>query len=162
MRYYPNDLSGFERIMRGSDHAELRALAAIVEHGTFVRAAAHLGMSASSLSQTIRELEERLGVRLLNRTTRSVAPSEAGARLLARLLPALADLDAAVADIAALRATPSGLFRINAPRIAAVHHLPPPLTPFLQASPDITPHLVVEDRLEIGSASCRERVWQSV
>src|SRR3546814_3464612 len=76
MRYYPNDLSGFERIMRGSDHAELRALAAIVEHGTFVRAAAHLGMSASSLSQTIRELEERLGVRLLNRTTRSVRSEE--------------------------------------------------------------------------------------
>src|SRR3546814_11113957 len=88
-------------------------------------------MSASSLSQTIRELEERLGVRLLNRTTRSVAPSEAGARLLARLLPALADLDAAVADIAALRDTPSGLLRINAPRIAAVHHLAPLIGPFL-------------------------------
>src|SRR3546814_19547085 len=145
MRYYPNDLSGFERIMRGSDHAELRALAAIVEHGTFVRAAAHLGMSASSLSQTIRELEERLGVRLLNRTTRSVAPSEAGARLLARLLPALADLDAAVADTAAMRDTPSGLLRNNAPSSAAVPHLAPLVGTLLHAYTPHTPNPAVED-----------------
>jgi DNA-binding transcriptional LysR family regulator len=66
--------------MRGSEHAELRAFAAIAEHGTFARAAAQLGMSPSALSQTIRNLEERMGIRLLNRTTRSVAPSEAGAK----------------------------------------------------------------------------------
>ncbi|PTQ07819.1 LysR family transcriptional regulator [Sphingomonas oleivorans] len=133
--------------MRGSDYAELRAFAAIVEHGSFVRAAAHLGISASALSQTIRGLEERLGVRLLNRTTRSVAPSEAGARFLTRLLPALADLDAAVADVTALRDTPAGLLRINATRLAAIHYLAPLIGPFLEAYPDITFDIVADDRL---------------
>ena len=61
--------------MRGSDYAELRAFAAVVRHGSFSRAAVHLGLSPSALSQTIRALEDRLGQRLLNRTTRSVAPS---------------------------------------------------------------------------------------
>ncbi|WP_119462664.1 LysR family transcriptional regulator [Rhodospirillaceae bacterium SYSU D60014] len=133
--------------MRGSDYAELRAFAAIAEHGSFARAAAHLGVSPSALSQTIRGLEERLGIRLLNRTTRSVAPSEAGARLLTRLLPALADLDAAVADVRTLRDTPSGLLRINATRIAAVQYLAPLIGPFHHAYPDIVLDLVVEDRL---------------
>src|SRR4051794_25503410 len=111
--------------MRGSEYAELRAFAAIAEHGSFTRAAAHLGVSPSALTQTIRELEERLGIRLLNRTTRSVAPSEAGTRLLARLRPLLADLDAAVADVRALREIPSGLLRIHTSRFAAVHFLAP-------------------------------------
>lgn len=133
--------------MRGSNYAELRAFAAIVERGGFARAAAQLGMSPSALSQTIRGLEERLGVRLLNRTTRSVAPSEAGARLLARLLPALADLDAAVADVRTLSGAASGPLRINATRIAAIHLLAPLIGPFLKAYPDISLDLVVEDKL---------------
>ncbi|MEZ2131031.1 MULTISPECIES: LysR family transcriptional regulator [unclassified Sinorhizobium] len=133
--------------MRGSDYAELRAFAAIVEQGNFVRAANQLGMSASALSQTIRGLEERLGIRLLNRTTRSVAPSEAGGRLLARLLPALADLDAAVADVRTLRDVPSGTVRINASRIAAIQHLAPLIGPFHRAYPDIVLDIVVDDRL---------------
>ena len=74
-----------------SDHAELRAFAAVLRHGSFTRAAAQLGVSPSALSQTLRRLEDRLGQRLLHRTTRSVAPTEAGARLAARLLPALED-----------------------------------------------------------------------
>ena len=73
--------------MRGSDFAELKAFAAIVERKSFVRAADHLGLSASALSQTIRQLEARLSVRLLNRTTRSVAPTAAGARLYDRVAP---------------------------------------------------------------------------
>jgi DNA-binding transcriptional LysR family regulator len=133
--------------MRGSDYAELRAFAAIAEHGNFARAAAQLGISPSALSQTIRNLEERMGIRLLNRTTRSVAPSEAGERLLGRLLPLLTDLDAAVADIKSLRETPSGLLRINAPRLAAMLHLAPLLGPFHRAYPDITVDIVVEDKL---------------
>ncbi|MBP0579372.1 LysR family transcriptional regulator [Labrys sp. LIt4] len=133
--------------MRGSDHAELRAFVAVVEHGSFVKAAAHLGLSPSALSQTIRSLEERLGVRLLNRTTRSVAPSQAGERFLARLRPALSDLDAAVADLRSLRDSPSGLLRINATRIAAIHVIGPLIGPFLEAYPDITLDLVSEDRL---------------
>lgn len=133
--------------MRGSDHAELRAFVAIVEHGSFARAASQLGISPSALSQMIRRLEERLGIRLLNRTTRSLAPSEAGARLLARLLPALADLDAAIAEVRSLRDTPSGLLRINATRIAAIHYLAPLIGPFHRAYPDITLDIMVEDRL---------------
>src|SRR3954462_1000246 len=132
--------------MRGSDYAELRAFAAVGEHGNFARAAARLGISASALSQTIRTLEERMGIRLLNRTTRSVAPSEAGQRLLARLLPALADLDQAVADVAALRDKPAGLLRINAPRVAIVHWLAPLIAPFHAAYPDIVMDIIVDDK----------------
>lgn len=133
--------------MRGNDYAELRAFAAIAEHGSFVRAAAHLGLSPSALSQTIRSLEERLGLRLLNRTTRSVAPSEAGARLLARLQPALADLDAAVADVRSLRDMPAGLLRINTSRIAAIEHLAPLIGPFHRRYPEVIVDLVIDDRL---------------
>src|SRR5258708_4787318 len=84
-------------IMRGSEFAELKAFAAVVERASFARAADHLGLSASALSQTIRQLETRLGVRLLNRTTRSVAPTEAGSRLYERIVPMMAEMDAAVA-----------------------------------------------------------------
>jgi DNA-binding transcriptional LysR family regulator len=133
--------------MRGSEYAELRAFAAIAEHGSFTRAASHLGISPSALTQTIRALEERLGIRLLNRTTRSVAPSEAGARLLARLRPALADLDSAVADVRSLRHVPSGVLRINTSRFAAVHFLAPLIAPFHQACPEVVLDLVIDDRL---------------
>ncbi len=133
--------------MRGSDYADLRAFATIAEEGSFARAAARLGVSPSALSQTIRALEERLGLRLLNRTTRSVAPSEAGARLLSRLVPALADVDAAVADVLTLRDKPSGSLRLNAPRMAALQCLAPIAAPFLAAYPDVTLDIVVEDRL---------------
>jgi len=84
--------------MRGSDFAELKAFAAVVERASFARAAEHLGLSASALSQTIRQLETRLGVRLLNRTTRSVAPTSAGARLYERIMPVMREMDAAVAE----------------------------------------------------------------
>jgi DNA-binding transcriptional LysR family regulator len=133
--------------MRGSEYAELRAFASIVEHGSFARAAAHLRVSPSALSQTIRGLEERLGMRLLNRTTRSVAPSEAGARLLARLGPALAELDAALADAAVARDRPAGVLRINASRIAAVRFLAPMLGRFHRAFPDVTLDVVADDRI---------------
>lgn len=133
--------------MRGSDHAALRAFVAIVEHGSFARAAAHLGISPSTLSQTIRDLEERLSVRLLNRTTRSVAPSEVGIRFLTRLLPALKDLDAAVSDVAASRDTVTGALRINTTRLAAIHHLAPLIAPFAAAFPDVGIDIVAEDRL---------------
>ena len=133
--------------MRGSEFADLRAFAAIVEHGSFARAAANLGVSPSALSQTIRGLETRLGVRLLNRTTRSVAPTDAGTRLLERLLPAMGAFDAAVADVKAMRGTPSGLLRINCPRTAAIHVLGPLIGPFLAAYPEITLDIMTEERL---------------
>ncbi|BEO60077.1 LysR family transcriptional regulator [Serratia marcescens] len=133
--------------MRGSDFAELRAFAAIVEHGGFARAAAHLGMSASALSQTLRNLETRLGVRLLNRTTRSVAPTEAGAQMLARLLPAMEEIDAAVAQAVARRQNPSGRLRLNVTRVAALHYLAPLIAPFHRQYPDIILDLSIEERL---------------
>jgi DNA-binding transcriptional LysR family regulator len=133
--------------MKRAEFAELSSFAAVAERGNFTRAAAHLGVTPSALSQTIRRLEDRVGVRLLNRTTRSVAPSEAGKRLLARLLPTLDELDAAVADIAAVRDRPSGTLRINAPRIAAELVVAPMLAGFTAAYPDVTLELVVEDAL---------------
>lgn len=133
--------------MRGSEFADLKAFAAIAEHGSFARAAAHLGVSPSALSQTIRGLETRLGARLLNRTTRSVAPSEAGSRLLERLRPAMAEFDAAVNDVKAARGTPAGLLRINCPRTAAIHVLGPLTGPFLKAYPEITLDIMTEERL---------------
>ena len=133
--------------MRGSEYADLRSFAAIVEQGSFARAAAHLGVSPSALSQTIRGLETRLGLRLLNRTTRSVAPTDAGTRLLERLVPAMAEFDAAVAEVKAERGRPSGRLRINAPRTAAIHVLGPMIGPFLKAYPEITLDIVTEEKL---------------
>lgn len=133
--------------MRGSDYAELRAFAAIVEHGSFVRAAAHLRVSPSALSQTIRSLEMRLGVRLLNRTTRSVAPSEAGARLLAGLLPAFANIAEALDAALAVGRTVAGTLRINAPRDAAIYFLSPLVVPFLDTCPGVRLDIETDDRL---------------
>lgn len=133
--------------MRGSEYAQLRAFVAVVEHGSFVRAAAHLGMSASALSQTIRQLEERLDVRLLNRTTRSVSPSDAGARLLLRLQPALNEVDAALAGVTSTPGTPpSGRLRISAPRVAAIHYLAPLIGPFLNTYPGVSLDIVTDER----------------
>jgi DNA-binding transcriptional LysR family regulator len=133
--------------MRGGEFADLRSFAAIVEHGSFARAAANLGVSPSALSQTIRGLETRLGVRLLNRTTRSVAPTDARTRLLERLLPAMAEFDAAVAEVKAESGRPSGTLRINCPRTAAIHVLGPLIGPFLKAYPEITLDIVTEEKL---------------
>ncbi|MBA1250296.1 MULTISPECIES: LysR family transcriptional regulator [Pseudomonas] len=133
--------------MRGSEYIELRAFAAVVEQGSFARAAAHLGMSASSLSQTIKSLETRLGARLLNRTTRSVAPSETGSRLLKRLLPTLAELDAMVLEVSAAGNEPAGRLRLNSTRVAAIHYLAPLIASFLEAYPRVQLDVVTDERL---------------
>src|SRR5205814_8688844 len=99
--YSLHGLFSGECIMRGSEFAELKAFAAVVERASFARAADHLGLSASALSQTIRQLEARLGVRLLNRTTRSVATTTAGSRLHERIAPMMLEMDAAVAEAVA-------------------------------------------------------------
>lgn len=125
----------------------MRAFAAVVQHGSFAKAAAHLGVSPSTLSLTIRKLEERIGVRLLNRTTRSVAPSEAGARMLLRLAPALEELESAVVDAVQAADRPSGLLRLNVSRVAAITYLAPILGGFLRAFPDIRVDVVTDDRL---------------
>lgn len=131
--------------MRGSDFAELKAFAAIAERKSFVRAADHLGLSASALSQTIRQLETRLRVRLLNRTTRSVAPTAAGLRLHARIAPMIHELDAAVAEAVAASGRTAGTLRINTPGYAAKKLIAPKLGAFHRAHPDVVLDIVIDD-----------------
>ncbi|WP_066806722.1 LysR family transcriptional regulator [Sphingomonas asaccharolytica] len=133
--------------MRGTDFANLNAFAAVVEHRSFARAAAHLGVTPSALSQTIRQLEERLGVRLLNRTTRSVAPTTAGERLYQRLRPAVDELDAAVTEATSTRERPAGVLRINAPRTAALRLIAPRLGRFHRDNPGVILDVTVDDAL---------------
>jgi DNA-binding transcriptional LysR family regulator len=124
--------------MRRPDLADMNALLAVAERRSFAKAAAQLGISRSRLSETIRELEERLGVRLLNRTTRSVAPTQAGERLLARLRPLLDDFDAALDSINAFRDKPAGLLRLTVPPPVASLMLAPLLARFLAEYPAIS------------------------
>lgn len=106
---------------------------AIVRCGGFRAAALERGVSSSALSQTMNSLEETLGIRLLNRTTRSVFPTEAGQRLLERLAPALSDIRLAIAEVDELRDSPSGTLRINAPAPAVDHFLCPLVLDFMDA-----------------------------
>ncbi|PWJ94962.1 LysR family transcriptional regulator [Mesorhizobium loti] len=131
--------------MRGSDYAELKAFATVVAHGNFARAADDLRISASTLSQMIRQLEARLGLRLLNRTTRSLSLTEAGARLHARFAPAMAEMEAALGDAAALRDTPAGILRVHMPSVAAATYLEPVLGRFYQTWPDIVLDVTIDD-----------------
>jgi DNA-binding transcriptional LysR family regulator len=133
--------------MRGADFAELRAFAAVVERASFAQAAKHLGMSASALSQTIRQLEGRLGVRLLNRTTRSVAPTTIGQRLYDRLEPTMAELDAAITEAVAATGRAAGALRINTPGMAATKIIAPRLGRFHRANPDVVLDLFIDDGL---------------
>ncbi|MFC5475445.1 LysR family transcriptional regulator [Paraherbaspirillum soli] len=133
--------------MRGTEFAELSAFAAIAERASFAKAAAHLGVSASALSQSIRLLEERLGVRLLNRTTRSVSTTAAGERLLDQLRPALEGLARATDAINDFRETPTGVVRLTVPRVAADLLLVPRLAEFRARYPAITLDLAVEDKV---------------
>jgi DNA-binding transcriptional LysR family regulator len=124
--------------MREPDLADMNAFIAVAERRSFAKAAIQLGLSRSRLSETIRGLEERLGVRLLNRTTRSVAPTEAGERLLARLRPLLDDFGAAIHSINAFRDKPAGLLRLTVPPPVASFMLAPLLARFLAEYPAIS------------------------
>jgi DNA-binding transcriptional LysR family regulator len=131
--------------MRGSEFAELKAFVAVVERASFVRAANHLGLSASALSQTIRQLETRLSVRLLNRTTRSVAPTAAGARLYQRITPMMQELDSAVGEAIAATGRTAGTLRINTLAVAAKKLIAPRLGRFHTAHPDVVLDIVIDD-----------------
>jgi DNA-binding transcriptional LysR family regulator len=133
--------------MRGSEYAELKAFAAIVDRASFARAADHLGLSASALSQTIRQLEARLGVRLLNRTTRSVAPTAAGSRLYERIAPMMTEMDAAVAEAVAATGRTAGTLRINTVGMAAKKLIAPRLGRFHRAHPEVVLDIVIDDSL---------------
>jgi DNA-binding transcriptional LysR family regulator len=131
--------------MRGTEFGELAAFVAIADHGNFSKAAANLGISTSTLSQSIRSLEERLGVRLLNRTTRSVALTEAGERMLRQVRPALDELGSAIESATALRDTPAGTLRLSVASLAVSLVIEPLLAGFRAAYPDITLDIVVDD-----------------
>lgn len=133
--------------MRGSEFAELTAFLTVARERSFRRAAARLGQSPSALSHAVRGLEERLGARLLNRTTRSVAPTEAGTALLERIEPAIADLDGALGVVGTFRDRPSGTVRLNLPRLAVDLVLGPAIGRFVEAYPDVRLELTIDDAL---------------
>lgn len=126
---------------------DLLAFSAVARERSFTRAAAILGMSPSALSHAMRGLEERLGVRLLARTTRSVSPTEAGKQLLQTLDPALAGIEDGLAALAEWRDNPSGTLRITTFGYAARRVLTPNLPAFLLANPDIRVEVTIEDGL---------------
>lgn len=133
--------------MRGSEFAELKAFVAVVERASFARAADHLGLSPSALSQVIRQLEHRLGVRLLNRTTRSVSPTEPGRRLHVRVSPMLREMDDAVAQAIGETARIAGTLRINTLSMAARKVIAPRLGRFHAAHPNVVLDIVIDDGL---------------
>lgn len=126
---------------------DLHAFAAVARTRNFRQAAAELGVSPSALSHALRGLEARLGVRLLNRTTRSVAPTEAGEHLLTRLAPALEQISQALTSLDDLRTSPIGNLRINAPRAACDGVLAPLIPAFLTRHPGMRVELVGDDSL---------------
>ena len=144
--------------MRGTQFAEMSAFAAIAEQKSFAKASTLLGIGRSTLSQNLRSLEERLGVRLLNRTTRSVSLTEAGARLLARVRPALEELTAAADEAVDHRGTPSGLLRLVVQPPVATFMIAPMLARFMRAYPGIAldvavikmPGDIVQDNFDAG------------
>jgi DNA-binding transcriptional LysR family regulator len=123
---------------------DLLAFLAVGRERSFTKAAAKLGMSQSSLSHTIRELEARLGVRLLTRTTRSVAPTQAGERLLQTIGPRFEEIDAELSAVRDLREKPAGTIRITATEYAADAVLLPKLAKLLPKYPDIKVEIVVD------------------
>ncbi len=126
---------------------DLTAFVAVARERSFTRAAAKLGVSQSALSHTLRGLEERLGIRLLTRTTRSVAPTEAGERLLRTVGPRVDEIDAELAALSALREKPAGTIRITASDYAANAILWPKLAKFLRAYPDIKIEIIIDNGL---------------
>lgn len=137
------------------DLADLNAFLAVARAQGFRDGARAMGVSASGLSEAVRRLEAQLGVRLLNRTTRSVTPTEAGKRLLARLQPALSEVDAALAEVNGLRDRPAGRLRLNVPISAARLVLPAIVPAFLATYPDIQLEITAEEGLiDVLAAGC--------
>ncbi|MFZ0869209.1 MAG: LysR family transcriptional regulator [Rhodanobacter sp.] len=138
-----------------TDMQDLFAFLAVVKAGGFREGARASDTSASRLSESVRRLETRLGVRLLNRTTRSVLPTEAGARLAERLVPALGEVEAALDVVNSFRDRPTGTLRLNVPANVARIVLPSIVTPFLKTYPEIKLEVIVEDSfVDMLTAGC--------
>src|SRR3954453_20415972 len=127
--------------------SDLIAFIAVAREGSFTKAAVQLGVSQPALSHTLRSLEARLGVRLLNRTTRSVAPTEAGERLLRSIEPQFAEIEASLTALTELRDKPSGLVRLTSTQHAAETLLWPRLSDVMRRYPDITVEIVTDEGL---------------
>ena len=138
-----------------ADLGDLQAFLAVARAGGFRDGARAAGVSASGLSEAVRRLETRLGVRLLNRTTRSVMATEAGLRLLERLGPALGEVESALDAVNGFRDRPAGTLRLNVPVSAARLVLPRIVPPFLAAFPDIRLEIIAEDSfVDVLAAGC--------
>lgn len=133
--------------MQSSNYNEILAFIAVAKEGSFTKAAAKLGVSQSALSQTIRTLERRLDLPLLVRTTRSVAPTEAGEQLLRTVAPRFDEIDAELAVLRERRLKPAGTIRISASEHPAMTVLQPALTRLLPHYPDIRVELIAENRM---------------
>jgi DNA-binding transcriptional LysR family regulator len=131
--------------MRANEFAELTAFVTVAEEKSFRRAAARLNLTPSTLSHSLRALEERLGVRLLNRTTRAVSPTPAGQALIEQATPSLAGLKAAMEGVNAFKSRPHGTVRLNVPHMAAVMVLAPVLRRFALEYPDVTLEIASND-----------------
>lgn len=131
--------------MPRDDLSVLAAFAVVADERSFTRAAVRLGVSTSAISHSIRGLEERLGVRLLARTTRTVAPTDAGQRLLARLQPALENIDGALTEVGRLRAKPAGVVRLIAPPLAVAMTVSPKLARFARDYPEVVLDITTDD-----------------
>jgi DNA-binding transcriptional LysR family regulator len=144
--------------MAREDYSDLLGFIAVARAGSFTRAAAQLGVSQSALSQSIRGLEERLGFRLLTRTTRSVSPTDAGQRLMLTVAPRFEEIEAELASLGELRDKPAGTVRITTSDHAADTILLPKLAPLLQEYPDLKVEIntnyelvdIVEQRYDAG------------
>ncbi|MFE0019264.1 LysR family transcriptional regulator [Mesorhizobium sp. NPDC059054] len=144
--------------MRRDEIADLAAFVVVAEERSFTKAAVRLGMAQSALSQIVRRIEERIGLRLLSRTTRSVAPTDAGERLIATLGPMLHDLDTAIASLGDLRDRPTGTIRITTVEHAARTIIVPAMRRMLPGNPEIKVEItvdygladVVADRFDAG------------
>jgi DNA-binding transcriptional LysR family regulator len=136
-----------DSLLSGSDYNQLRAFVAVGEQLSFSRAASVLGVSPSALSQLVRGFEERVGVRLLNRTTRSVALTEAGETLFQRVRPAVGELGAAIGQVRRTRERPSGTVKVHAFRSAAEAYLDPILADFAARYPDVVLDITLDDEV---------------
>jgi len=131
--------------MAGIQLAELTAFVAVAQHRSFTKAAVQVGIALPTMSQTIRSLEERVGVRLFNRTTRSVALTEAGERLLAEIQPLLGGIEDAIESVNLFRDKPIGTLRLAVARHSATRRLSPLIQPFLAEYPGIRLEISVDD-----------------
>jgi DNA-binding transcriptional LysR family regulator len=133
--------------MRTTDLSELAAFDAVARHRSFRRASEERGVTASAISHAVSNLEPRVGIRLLNRTTRSVSLTDAGAMLLAQLSPAFGDIGSALDALNQFRDTPFGKVRINAPNSIAPFVFGPVMGPLIEANPNLELEIVATDRL---------------